>query len=170
VGKIYELSYERGFHYTTDGQLLGHISIAMRLVGDALAKLPDFPSKLRTLVEHMILSHHGRLEFGSPKVPQFPEALLLHYLDDLDSKMECMRTLVDRDRLVDGVFTGYSVSMERSILKKGKYLDEEPPTPAASEVPKASAPIQAEPVRPASVFAGKLLQALGAEPSKEADA
>jgi 3'-5' exoribonuclease len=121
----------------------------------------------------LILSHHGRLEFGSPKVPQFPEALLLHYLDDLDSKMECMRTLVDRDRLVDGVFTGYSVSMERSILKKGKYLDEEPPTPVVAEVaevPKAPAPTGPVRPAPASVFAGKLLQALGAEPSKEADA
>ena len=91
IGKIYELNYERGFCYTTEGQLLGHILIALRMVGDKLRALPDFPPRLRTLVEHMILSHHGELEFGSPKMPQFPEALLLHYLDDMDSKMECMR-------------------------------------------------------------------------------
>ena len=88
IGKIYELNYERGFSYSNEGQLIGHISIAMRMVGDKLRGLPDFPPLLRSLVEHMILSHHGKLEFGSPKVPQFPEALLLHYLDDLDSKME----------------------------------------------------------------------------------
>src|SRR5947209_8828202 len=124
MGKIYELSYDRTFSYTTEGQLLGHISIAMRMVADKLARFPDFPPRLRTLIEHMILSHHGRLEFGSPKTPQFPEAMLLHYLDDLDSKMECIRQMVDRDRHVEGLFTGYSSAMERSILKKGKYLDE----------------------------------------------
>jgi 3'-5' exoribonuclease len=122
IGKIYELNYERGFSYSSDGQLLGHITIAMRMVGDKLRALPDFPPKLRVLVEHMILSHHGRLEFGSPKIPQFPEALLLHYLDDLDSKMECMRTLVDNDRQVEGCFTNYSPTLERSVLKKDRYL------------------------------------------------
>lgn len=174
VGKIYELSYERGFSYTTDGQLLGHISIAMRIVAEKLAQIPDFPPRLRTLVEHMILSHHGRLEFGSPKLPQFPEALLLHYLDDLDSKMECMRRLVDCDRQVDGLFTGYSVSMERSILKKGKFL-EDPPASAAVEAPPSEAPKSQPPVtndvpKPTSLFAGKLLQALDpapVEPGKE---
>ena len=107
IGKIYELNYERGFSYSNEGQLLGHISIAMRMVGEKLRGLPDFPPRLRTLVEHMILSHHGQLEFGSPKVPQFPEALLLHYLDDLDSKMECMRALIENDRQVEGCFTTY---------------------------------------------------------------
>ena len=91
IGKIYELSYERGFGYSAEGQLIGHIAIAMRMMADKLRAFPDFPVELRNLVEHMILSHHGQLEFGSPKVPIFPEALLLHYLDDMDSKMECMR-------------------------------------------------------------------------------
>ena len=167
IGKIHELSYERGFSYSTDGQLLGHISIAMRMVADKLAGIPDFPPRLRTLVEHMILSHHGRLEFGSPKLPQFSEALLLHYLDDLDSKMECMRILVDRDRQVEGLFTGYSVSMERSILKKGKYLEDAPPLVARPEAPRTEAK---DVSKPGSLFAGKLLQALvpaPAEPGKE---
>src|SRR6185437_9548756 len=90
IGKIYELNYERGFSYSNDGQLIGHINIAMRMLSEKLRALPEFPRELRTLVEHMILSHHGQLEYGSPKVPLFPEALLLHYLDDMDSKMECM--------------------------------------------------------------------------------
>src|SRR5205807_1896897 len=91
IGKIYELNYERGFSYSTEGQLIGHISIAMRMLSEKLRGHPDFPPLLRNLVEHMILSHHGKLEYGSPKVPLFPEALLLHYLDDMDSKMESMR-------------------------------------------------------------------------------
>jgi 3'-5' exoribonuclease len=161
IGKIHELSYERGFSYSTEGQLLGHISIAMRMVGDKLAGIPDFPPRLRTLVEHMILSHHGRLEFGSPKLPQFPEAILLHYLDDLDSKMECMRLLVDRDRQIEGLFTGYSVAMERSVLKKDKYLDDAaPPAMVPVDPPKPPAAARDRVASP-SAFGGKLLEALG---------
>ncbi len=122
IGKIYELNYERGFSYSSEGQLLGHITIAMRMVAEKLRGLPDFPPQLRSLVEHMILSHHGQLEFGSPKLPQFPEALLLHYLDDLDSKMECMRALIENDRQVEGCFTTYNSALERSALKKDRYL------------------------------------------------
>jgi len=122
VGKIYELSYDRSFGYSTEGQLLGHMVIGLRIVADKLAHLPDFPPRLRTLVEHLIISHHGKYEFGSPKLPQFPEALLFHYLDDMDSKMECMRSLVEQDRQVEGCFTGYNASLERMVLKKAKYM------------------------------------------------
>lgn len=150
IGKIHELSYERSFGYTSDGQLLGHIFIAGRMVEEKLALLPDFPPKLRTLVHHLILSHHGSLEFGSPKLPLFPEALLLHYLDDLDAKMECMRVLVEQDKQVEGHFTTYSSSLERVVLKKGKYLAEvgcepvEKPNAAAS--PATAPPVPAQPV------------------------
>ncbi|HZT28676.1 MAG TPA: HD domain-containing protein [Bryobacteraceae bacterium] len=173
IGKIYELSYDRGFGYTAEGQLLGHMMIALRLVGEKLRGLPDFPPQLRTLVEHMIISHHGQLEFGSPKVPLFPEALLLHYLDDLDSKMECMRALVENDRQVEGLFTGFSSSLERAVLKKAKYLAGEagpvrparPPaaTPAAPgpTPPPATHPLFTAPATNNSLFADKLKQALG---------
>jgi 3'-5' exoribonuclease len=130
IGKIYELNYERGFSYSTEGQLIGHINIALRMVAAKLRGLPDFPPPLRTLLEHMILSHHGQLEFGSPKLPQFPEALLLHYLDDMDSKMECMRSLAEHDRQVEGCFTTYSTTLERPVLKMDRYW--KTPAPAAS--------------------------------------
>jgi 3'-5' exoribonuclease len=84
----------------------------------------------------LILSHHGELEYGSPKVPLFPEALLLHHLDNLDSKMEAMRAQIDRDRLVEGVWTGYNSALGRSALKKRKFL--EPVEPAAAATPAAS--------------------------------
>lgn len=151
IGKIYELSYDRGFGYTTEGQLVGHMSIAIRMIGEKLRVLPDFPPKLRTLLEHMILSHHGKLEFGSPKVPQFPEALMLHYLDDLDSKMECMRAIAARDSRLPGDFTGYSASMERSVLKKARYLEalpskeeSKPAVAAVVSTPKPAEPAQHE--------------------------
>jgi 3'-5' exoribonuclease len=153
IGKIYELNYERGFSYSDDGQLLGHITIALGMVADKLRGLPDFPPRLRTLVEHMILSHHGQLEFGSPKVPQFPEALLLHYLDDMDSKMECMRALIENDRQADGSFTAWSAPLERAALKKDRYLNGKAPAPPPAAPGPEGAPAD-------SPFAGKLKQAL----------
>jgi 3'-5' exoribonuclease len=163
LGKIYELNYERGFSYSNEGQLIGHISIAMRMVGEKLRSIPDFPPLVRTLVEHMILSHHGKLEFGSPKVPQFPEALLLHYLDDLDSKMEAMRAQIENDRQLEGCFTTYNPALERAALKKDRYLNPAPAAEAAvGAKPAATAP--APPARTPvaagnSVMAEKLLQA-----------
>jgi 3'-5' exoribonuclease len=136
VGKTTELSYERTFGYSTGGQLLGHIAIGMQMLNDKIARVPDFPPKLRILLEHMILSHHGELEYGSPKVPVFPEALLLHHLDNLDSKMECMRAAIARDRNVDGCWTAYNAALDRSVLKKARFLDEgiaEPASQAAGE-------------------------------------
>jgi len=169
IGKIYELNYERGFSYSSEGQLIGHISIAMRMIGDKLRGLPDFPPQLRTLVEHMILSHHGQLEFGSPKLPQFPEALLLHYLDDMDSKMECMRALIENDRQVDGCFTSYHNALSRMALKKDRYLNGSAAVSVPSlPVPSPAAPaIREEPSAPNSVFAGKLKQALQPVGSKQ---
>lgn len=146
VGKVAELTYDRGFGYTSEGQLIGHIAIGLRFLHEKLHRLPDFPPKLRVLVEHMILSHHGELEFGSPKLPQFPEALLLHHLDNLDSKMECMRALVAKDRLVDGDWTAYNASLDRSILKKEKYLEE--PAVAQPDVPRPDAAAAVEPPPP----------------------
>jgi 3'-5' exoribonuclease len=150
VGKVAELTYDRSFGYSSEGQLIGHIAIGLRFLHEKLQRLPDFPPKLRVLVEHMILSHHGELEFGSPKLPQFPEALLLHHLDNLDSKMECMRALVAKDRLVEGFWTGYNASLERSVLKKAKYLEEEPASPAPTSTASTSRPA-APPPPPAPV-------------------
>jgi 3'-5' exoribonuclease len=141
IGKIYELTYDRALGYSPEGQLLGHIPIAIRMFCDKIRAFPDFPAPLRNLLEHMILSHHGKLEFGSPKVPVFPEALLLHYLDDMDSKMECMRGLLDKDPLAEGLFTGYSATLERVSLRKSRYL--ETPAQAAGNAP-APGPAVAE--------------------------
>jgi 3'-5' exoribonuclease len=136
IGKITELSYARSISYTTEGQLLGHMQIALRIIADKLAGLPDFPPRLRNLVEHLVLSHHGQLEFGSPKVPVFPEALLLHHLDNLDSKMESMRATLERDRESPSEWTGWNSALERTVLSTEKYLAGPPP-----EAPKP-APVQ----------------------------
>ena len=122
IGKIDELTYARSFGYSSEGQLLGHIVIGLRIINDKVRDVPGFPSKLRTLLEHLIISHHGELEFGSPKVPIFLEALLLHHLDNLDSKMEAMRSALKRDALAEGEFTGWVPALERSLLRKDRYL------------------------------------------------
>ncbi|MCU1260207.1 MAG: metal dependent phosphohydrolase [Bryobacterales bacterium] len=177
IGKIYELTYDRGFGYSTEGQLLGHMMIALRMISDKLRALPDFPAALRTMLEHMVISHHGKLEFGSPKLPLFPEALLLHYLDDMDSKMESMRHLIDSDRQSDGCFTSYNPALERTVFKKDRFLA--PPSPKQETAPAAPAQGTARPPvpppvppKPASTspFAEKLQLALVHGPSADSKA
>jgi 3'-5' exoribonuclease len=139
IGKIDELTYARGFGYSDEGQMIGHIVQGLRLVDDAARTLPDFPPKLKTLIGHMILSHHGTLEFGSPKTPVFAEAMLLHQLDNLDSKMESMRAAAAREPFSDGAWSAYIPSLERVVLKKEKFLH--PPQPATGQAqPPPAAP------------------------------
>jgi 3'-5' exoribonuclease len=92
IGKIRELTWDVGFDYSVEGVLLGHIQMGVDLVEKTIAGLPDFPERMRALVVHMILSHHGKLEFGSPKLPMIPEALVLNFVDDLDAKMQAMKS------------------------------------------------------------------------------
>lgn len=91
IGKVRELSWKTNFAYTLEGQMIGHISIAQGMLREKVRDLQPFPDRLRVLVEHMILSHHGRLEFGSPKLPMTPEAMLLSAFDDLEAKFAAMR-------------------------------------------------------------------------------
>ena len=97
IGKLDELCYERAIHYTNDGQLLGHIILGLEQVTGRMNGIEGFPPDYKTLVKHLLISHHGQYEFGSPKLPMFREALVLHYLDDLDSKMGAARAVLDAD-------------------------------------------------------------------------
>jgi len=96
IGKVTELSWETGFEYRVEGVLLGHIQMGVALTEKTIDSLTGFPPKLKTLVLHMILSHHGKLEFGSPKLPMIPEALVLNFLDDLDAKMQAVQSEFDK--------------------------------------------------------------------------
>jgi 3'-5' exoribonuclease len=117
LGKIEELNYLRSFRYTTRGQLVGHIALALGIVREKLRAIPDFPHALRDQIEHIILSHHGKLEFGSPREPMFPEALVVHYLDDLDSKLESMRAQYAADKDRAGDWTARNPALKRELLK-----------------------------------------------------
>lgn len=117
IGKIDELGYKTGLRYTTRGQLVGHITIACELVGQKIDTIPDFPVELKDQLIHIILSHHGELQFGSPKEPMFPEALVVHYLDNLDSKLASMRAQYAADRDRPGDFTTRNPALKRELLK-----------------------------------------------------
>ena len=146
IGKIHELTYNRAFSYTTRGQLLGHMVIELEMLQSKIAQVAGFPAELKTLVEHLIISHHGQYEFGSPKLPMFPEAIMLHYLDDLDSKMEAVRAHFERGGDSEGPWTGYNPSLGRPLLNTAKFLekekDEKPPASAgrADTAQEAKAP------------------------------
>jgi 3'-5' exoribonuclease len=105
VGKTKELSYEMGIAYTVEGTLLGHISMGMEMTSKAIDQTEGFPRDLKMVLLHLIASHHGLLEFGSPKVPLMKEAIAFHLVDMLDSRMAiCDRVLkngIDEQGLSD---------------------------------------------------------------------
>jgi len=117
IGKTQELSYARSFAYTTEGQLLGHMILELDLINEKIGQIEGFPRELKTLVQHLIISHHGEYEHGSPKLPMFPEALMLHCLDNLDSKLEAMKTILLNERNVEGDWTGYNQMFGRPLFK-----------------------------------------------------
>lgn len=132
IGKIHELSYSRSFSYTSRGQLLGHMIIELEMLQAKISQIPNFPDEMKTLLEHLVISHHGEYEFGSPKLPMFPEALLLHYLDDLDSKMESMRAHFERELENDSSWTSYNASLGRTLLNTAKFLKKKETAAAAA--------------------------------------
>jgi 3'-5' exoribonuclease len=127
IGKIRELSWDTGFDYTVEGVLLGHIQIGIELVEKTIDGLPGFPGRLRTLVLHMILSHHGKLEFGSPKLPMIPEALVLNFVDDLDAKMQAIASEFEksaREGRAPDEMTGKVWSLDqRQLLNTKAWLE-----------------------------------------------
>jgi 3'-5' exoribonuclease len=131
IGKVHELSYSRSFSYTTEGQLLGHMIIELEMLHAKMAQLGSFPDELKVVLEHLIISHHGAYEFGSPKLPMFPEALMLHCLDDLDSKMESMRAQLEKDAELESPWTNYNPSLARPLLNTRKYLRNSTPSNTA---------------------------------------
>jgi len=115
VGKTAELSYERSIGYSDAGNLLGHIALEAEWIGRAIGKIEGFPEELRLQILHIVLSHHGRIEFGSPVLPKTPEALLVHYLDDLDGKLEVMFRAVKDE--AGGSWSPFSRALERMVYR-----------------------------------------------------
>ena len=120
LGKVEELSYERSLGYTDEGQLLGHILIEFGRMTNKMDAMAGFPPDLKILVQHMLASHHGQYEFGSPKLPMFREALMLHYLDDLDSKLGAVRAALDSPT-GEGNWTVWSAALGRRVLRVAEF-------------------------------------------------
>jgi 3'-5' exoribonuclease len=121
VGKLDELCYERAINYTVEGQLLGHIMMEFETVSKAMDALEGFPPNLKTVVQHMLISHHGQYEFGSPKLPMIREALAFHYMDDLDSKLAAARAALALDS-GEPEWSAYSGALGRKFLRLDEFL------------------------------------------------
>ncbi|MBI2360975.1 MAG: HD domain-containing protein [Deltaproteobacteria bacterium] len=122
-GKIYEFSYDRAVAYTDRGQLLGHLIMEIEMVDEKIKSIADFPEELAMLLKHMIVSHHGALEFGSPKLPQTVEAVMLHYLDDLDGKIQSIQSLLRKEPA--SRWTSFHRAYERPFFRGRQEDDDE---------------------------------------------
>jgi 3'-5' exoribonuclease len=117
IGKTREMKYDGPFEYTDPGKLLGHLVIGVMMIQEKMRDLPDFPEDLRDVLYHLILSHHGEYEWGSPKLPMTPEALALHHLDNLDAKVEASGRAIETDRLAESSWTEYNQMFKRELYK-----------------------------------------------------
>lgn len=122
IGKTRELKYKRGLDYTDEGRLIGHILIGVEMVEEKIRRIEDFPPKLDMLVKHLIISHQGTYEWGSPKMPQTLEAIILHYLDDLSAKVNIFRKAIEAGAREKGDFSSFNKALGR-YLYKGRYVD-----------------------------------------------
>lgn len=119
IGKTEELSYEGAFEYTDQGKLLGHIYIGAELVGRACEAVPGFPAEKAILLKHMVLSHHGELEYGSPKRPKTLEAILLHFVENMDAKANAFAEAME-DLREGARWTDYQRMFDRYLFS-GKF-------------------------------------------------
>jgi 3'-5' exoribonuclease len=132
VGKLDELGYERAIGYTVEGHLLGHIVLEVQTIAKAMDAIEGFPPNLKTVIQHMLISHHGEYEFGSPKLPMIREALVFHFLDDLDSKFAAVRAALAGDS-GEAEWSGYSRALGRKFLRLEEFLKDFSLTPPDKE-------------------------------------
>ncbi|MBE0502845.1 MAG: HD domain-containing protein [Desulfuromonadales bacterium] len=134
IGKIGELSYVRSFDYTDEGKLIGHIVMGVEMIDERIRTLPDFPRGTAMLVKHLILSHHGQYDYGSPKRPKTLEAIVLNFLDDLDSKINGVSAHIDREAESTSDWTSHHRLYDRYFYK-GEKPAAAMPTPVPLPLP-----------------------------------
>ncbi|MEW5724117.1 MAG: HD domain-containing protein [Thermodesulfobacteriota bacterium] len=135
VGKVREFGEGLSGDYTDEGRLLGHLLIGLEMVEEKISGRPDFPSDLALLVKHLVVSHHGENEMGSPKTPAILEALALHLLDDLDAKMNGIGGFIERHADAGTGWTDYNRLLERFFFRPAYQS----PSPPVSEAPGPTA-------------------------------
>lgn len=116
IGKIWELSWENGIAYTDRGRLIGHMEMACELIDRKSARILGFDAELRDLCKHIVLAHHGKLEYGSPKRPKFLEALVVAMVDDMDSKIASVRSILENERGGSDRWSRYNELYDRFFL------------------------------------------------------
>lgn len=118
IGKIYEFSYDGLIAYSDEGRMIGHLVMGVEMIDKKIEAIPDFPVQLALELRHIILSHHGEFEFGSPKRPKTLEALVIHFMDDLDAKVNAFESFVAADAAnADSDWTTYNRFFERYLYK-----------------------------------------------------
>src|SRR5438128_5086131 len=122
IGKVRELTYHKVFGYSDEGQLIGHLVIGVEMLNEKLVRVPDltgepFPVELLLRLKHMILSHHGTYEFGSPRLPMTPEAIALHCLDNFDAKVHSFTRDIRENKSQVSAWTPFNQSLQRRLFK-----------------------------------------------------
>jgi 3'-5' exoribonuclease len=125
IGKVRELAVRKSIEYTTEGRLLGHISLGYEMLAEKVKTVPGFPDELTLLLKHIMLSHHGEYEFGSPKRPKIMEAIIVNYLDDLAAKINSFQMTLKKENVAAGDWTGYSKMHERYLYRQASYAEAE---------------------------------------------
>ncbi|GAB4115087.1 MAG: HD domain-containing protein [Candidatus Caldatribacteriota bacterium] len=120
IGKIREYSYEQVIDHTDEGKLLGHITLGLEIVAEKIKSLPEFPPDLELMLKHTILSHHGHLEFGSPKLPSILAAIALHYADEMEAKISGFLNIKEENKDLQEKWSKWIWWLERPV-----YLEEE---------------------------------------------
>ena len=121
IGKVKELAVRKSIEYTTEGRLIGHISIGYEMIVEKVNTIPGFPAELTMLLKHIMLSHHGEYEFGSPKRPKIQEAIIINYLDDLAAKINNFQATLKKENVTAGEWTGYSKMHDRYLYRQPTY-------------------------------------------------
>ncbi len=119
IGKIEEFTYDRAIDYSTPGRLVGHILLGVEMLDRKIASIDGFPTDLALELKHVVLAHHGELDFGSPKRPKTVEALIVHFVDDLDAKVMAFQEFIGNSGAEDSEWTLFHRFFER-FLYKGK--------------------------------------------------
>lgn len=117
IGKIEELGYDRGIDFTDAGKFLGHLLLSDEMIREKINEIPGFPKDLALRLRHAVLSHHGELEWGSPKRPKTLEAVVLHHVDNLDAKVNSFREIAEKAGESDSPWTDM-----RNLFKRPLYI------------------------------------------------
>ncbi len=121
IGKVRELAVRKSIEYTTEGRLIGHISLGYEMIVERVKAIPGFPAELTLLLKHIMLSHHGEYEFGSPKRPKIQEAIVVNYLDDLAAKINNFQATLKKEQVAEGGWTGFSKMHDRYLYRQMSY-------------------------------------------------